>query len=100
METAVRKQYCPICKVEVGWSERYPAYLCGDCMNRAVSPDGRPVVFGNASINGGLVATYLDSRDAYLSDFCFVDGVECRAQEARFGGVVIMPTQLQNDSVA
>lgn len=60
-------------------------------MGRARTIDGRPVVFGNASINGGLVATFLDNREAYLSDVCFVDGVECRAQEARFGGVVMMP---------
>lgn len=93
METEVKRQACPICGAQVSWSERYPAYLCENCYSRAASEDGRPLVFGNLSINGGFVAFYADSMERYPAYICFVDGVECYADEARFGGIVIQPVK-------
>ena len=37
----------------------------------------------------GLKARYADTGEAYHDDMVFVDGIECRAREAHFGGVVI-----------
>lgn len=91
METKIRQQFCPICGIEVGWNERYPDYVCGECMGRVVSIDGRPVIFGNRSINGGLMAVYGDTFENCDSNFCLIDGVRCYAEEARFGGIVIRP---------
>lgn len=91
MEAEIKQQNCPICSAKVAWSESYPNYLCGSCYMRASSEDGRPLTFGNLSINGGFVAFYADTIERYESHKCFVDGIECYADEARFGGVVIQP---------
>lgn len=91
MEAKIRSQFCPICGAEVGWNERYPDHICGECTGRLVAVDGRPVIFGNRSINGGLIATYCDTFENYDSNLCIIDGLKCYAEEARFGGVVIRP---------
>ena len=83
-------QLCPICRAEVAPNPRYRAYLCQSCAARAVSADGRPLVFGNVSMSGGFAAAYADTGEPYPAEHvCFVDGVECWADEARFGGIVI-----------
>jgi hypothetical protein len=40
---------------------------------------------------GGYVAYYWDSNNAeeYNSHECYIDGIKCWADEARFGGIVI-----------
>lgn len=50
---------------------------------------GRPLEFGNTSFSGGFVAWYADTGEIRESHVCFIDGVCCRADEARFGGIVI-----------
>ena len=40
-------------------------------------------------MSGGYAAEYADTGDPYESHECFVDGIECYADEARFGGIVI-----------
>jgi hypothetical protein len=80
---------CPICGQARPEFERYPHAICSDCAAQAESADGRPLRFGNLAMSGGLAGTYADRGDPYLLDECFVRGVRCRAEEARFGGVVI-----------
>ncbi len=82
-------QKCPICGVKVERSSRYPRYVCRECAARARSIDGRPLEFSNADAFGGFVARYRDSGAEYSSHECYVDGVPCYADEARFGGIVI-----------
>ncbi len=82
-------QTCPICGIEVRANPRYPRYLCRDCAARAVAPDGRALRFCNADIGGGYLAFYADSEEPYPSHACVVDGIAYRADEARFGGIVI-----------
>lgn len=82
-------QYCPICRAEVPRFDRYPHYLCKDCAALAADRGGRALRFGNLSAFGGYWARYADSDEVYDSHVCFVKGVECRANEARFGGIVI-----------
>lgn len=86
------RQRCPICRASVTPNKRYPAYACDSCAERVVSPDGRPLVFGNVDISGGFEARYADSGETYGSHICVIDGVNCRADEAKFGGIVIQPT--------
>ncbi|MCK6545864.1 hypothetical protein L6R52_08345 [Myxococcota bacterium] len=86
-------QTCPICQTPVDRSERYPTYVCGSCASRAVDEHGRPLAFGNAGINGGFVAIYLDTGAPRHSHECYIDGVRCWADEARFGGIVITVPQ-------
>ena len=68
---------------------RYPRYLCHKCAPLASAPDGRLLNFANEGISGGYVAIYGDTGEPYDSHVCFVQGVTCWADEARFGGIVI-----------
>jgi hypothetical protein len=56
---------------------------------RASSRSGRVLAFSNAGLSGGFVARYADTGESYDSHECFIDGVRCHADEARFGGIVI-----------
>ena len=55
--------------------------------------DGRPLTFSNAGFDGGYVARYNDTGEPYDGHDCWIDGVACRANEARFGGIVIEVTR-------
>lgn len=84
-------QTCPICKTTVTPYPRYPKYVCNDCYERATNISGRKLVFYNVSISGGYIAYYADSdnKEEYKSHDCYIDAIKCRADEARFGGIVI-----------
>lgn len=88
MET--NKQYCPICNTEVVLYPRYPKYVCNECFNKATDKDGRKVTYENTYFMGyGCKGIYLDTREKYNNNICFIDGYQCIAGEARFGGIVI-----------
>ena len=91
-------QTCPICKNPVQPSERYPHYLCADCVSKAKSEDGRPLKFSNEDMSGGFIARYADTGESYPSHECYVDGAPCYADEYRFGGIVIQPISVNHDS--
>ena len=80
---------CPTCGVALKPVPRYPRYLCGTCASRATDQHGRSLTFCNESLSGGFVAAYVDTGQPYDSHACWVDGVACHADEARFGGIVI-----------
>lgn len=84
-------QICSICSNTVKSSPRYPKYVCSDCYKKATDINGRKLHFYNTSMSGGYVAYYADSDDKeeYESHDCYIDGIKCRADEARFGGIVI-----------
>ena len=86
-------QICPICSRQVQGNPRYPRYLCMNCANRAVAPDGRGLEFFNIGLSGGYAARYADTGADYPSHDCQVDGILCYADEARFGGIVIQTTR-------
>ncbi len=65
---------------------------------RATDEDGRLLTFTNVSLSGGFAALYRDTHEERNSNVCFIDGVECRADEARFGGIVIQPFDAENGS--
>jgi ADP-ribosylglycohydrolase len=94
LEKEIDKQYCPICKTEIKPFPRYPRYLCKRCSEKAVSSDGRPLGFLNESISGGFVAFFGDTKEKYDSHICFVEGIKCFADEARFGGIVIQTVEV------
>jgi len=89
METKIEKYSCPICHAELSPNPRYPNYVCRDCAGKAVSADGRRLEFYNVSLSGGFQAVYSDTKEVHNSHECFIEGVKCRADEARFGGIVI-----------
>ncbi|HEX3595451.1 MAG TPA: ADP-ribosylglycohydrolase family protein, partial [Polyangiaceae bacterium] len=77
---------CPICRARTPTSARYADYVCDPCTLRAVDEHGQPIAFGNAGLDGGVVARVNgEKRDVTT---CFIDGRACVVGEARFGGVV------------
>jgi ribA/ribD-fused uncharacterized protein len=80
---------CPICFQSVFHWERYPRAVCGDCHNKACDAQGRKLSFFNISMSGGFEAFLTETQEKYLSHTCYIDSVECRADEARLGGIVI-----------
>jgi hypothetical protein len=80
---------CPICKKQIRADLRYRFYVCGDCADKTTSPDGRALIFYNENLSGGCVGQYVDTGEVYASNECYIEGVKCIAEEARFGGIVI-----------
>ncbi|MEL6342040.1 MAG: hypothetical protein AAFV53_02835 [Myxococcota bacterium] len=90
----MRKTYtCPLCGATglLAWA-RYPRYVCGECVGRAVCEQGRPLTFFNLGVSGGFGAKYADDGSPRSSGVCFIDGRRCIADEARFGGIVVQLT--------
>jgi hypothetical protein len=85
------EQHCPICRNAVEPSERYPDYVCWDCCLRAADEAGRSLAFSNVSFSGGFAAIYRDTREERDSHICYIDGIECWADETHMGGIVIRP---------
>ena len=84
-------QRCPICRSSVTLNERYPNHVCGWCETRAVDDRGRTLQFANIDFSGGFAAFIESTGKPYDSHVCFIDGVACWADEARFGGIVTTP---------
>ncbi|MEO6710572.1 MAG: hypothetical protein ABIP42_13415 [Planctomycetota bacterium] len=45
--------------------------------------------FNNIDLSGGFEARYADTGEPYVGNQCYIGGVKCHAEEARFGGIVI-----------
>lgn len=84
------RQFCPICGTELRPNLRYPNLICGKCKTTATDIDGKLVEFFNEDMCGGCVGQYTDETP-YNSTICYIKGIKCQAQEARFGGIVIQP---------
>jgi len=82
---------CPICANPIRHWERYPQAVCSICYDKACDDKGRKLSFSNVSISGGFESTVTDTKEKYPSHICYIEGVECWADEARFGGIVIQP---------
>ena len=85
---------CPVCGVEQPALSRYPGHVCRDCVARASTEDGRRLTLVNTTAEGtGFAARYADTgelcEEVTLTHVVYVDGVRCRADEARIGGVVV-----------
>ena len=85
----MENQNCPICANEVSINTRYPKYVCTNCAELATDKAGRKLQFFNYSLSGGFQAIYDDTNAIYDSNVCFINQIECWADEARFGGIVI-----------
>lgn len=80
---------CPLCGQARPEFARYPLAVCSACAAQASSADGRRLRFEKEGLSGGLKGSYAEDGGSYASPECFIGGVRCRAEEARFGGVVI-----------
>lgn len=81
---------CPICSKQTPFSPRYPNYVCKECRNKATDENNRLLKFYNISASGGFQAIYNDTGEIYDSHICYIDNRKCFANEARFGGIVIL----------
>lgn len=88
---------CPSCAGPATQTKRYPHALCATCTGRATDLSGRPVAMSNVSLSGGFIARHRDDEtvcDQVTTDHrVLIDGLEFRAGEARFGGIVVRPTE-------
>jgi hypothetical protein len=85
---------CPICHIPLPIIERYPNYICPRCVTESVDESGRLLDFSNLSLSGGFEATYQDSGEVRKSHTCFIHGIECYADEAKLGGIVVEPISM------
>ena len=96
-----REQQCPICENTVPFQGRYPNYVCRDCIEEAppVNSDGRRISYTNVGVHGGIQSLVDGSaewrQDSDCEADCYVKGRQCRAEEGRFGGIVIQVVDLQ-----
>ena len=82
-------QQCPICKAEVKNNPRYPKYLCPSCAAKVSDESGRLLSISNANTPDGIEVLSTETGEIRKSRDCYVEGIKCCVQEARFGGVVI-----------
>ncbi|MFK7922727.1 MAG: hypothetical protein AB8H47_12260 [Bacteroidia bacterium] len=82
-------QICPNCSSRVSKYSRYPTYICVDCKALVTDAQGRKVSFGNTSFSGGCQGYYEGTDQKYDSNDCYIGSKRFRANEARFGGIVI-----------
>lgn len=85
---------CPICKGTNQCSARYPDSVCDTCLSTygTKTKDGKDIQFGNACMTGGVYIV-IEGKENDTS-LCYVNGVQCYAEEARFGGIVIRPSNI------
>lgn len=70
---------------------RYPERLCPACVLEAVDDRGRELRFENVGLSGGFRAVCTATGEATEHHLCIVRGRKCRADEGRFGGIVVVP---------
>ncbi len=80
---------CPLCFRHIPFNPRYPRAVCPDCIHLACDGQGQPLDFFNEDAGGGFIAVYRHSGARYPDHICFIRGVRCRADEGRFGGIVV-----------
>lgn len=85
----LKKHSCPICGILLVEYERYPRYVCPECKNKATDIKRRRLGIHNFDFSGGYSAKYIDTDESYDSHTCYIVGVECYADEAKFGGIVV-----------
>lgn len=88
---------CPVCGGPGRRSARHPGALCQQCQAAVVDEVGRLVTLANEGFSGGLEITVGSRiiRSPRAESFpLYVNGIECRAREYRFGGVVVQPLRV------
>ena len=94
IENVTEKHLCPVCNAELKSPQyacmRYPNHVCPTCSRKATDINGRQLKFFNPHPLGhGCAAKYTDNGEDYNSETCYIDGIECTAKQARFGGIVV-----------
>ena len=78
---------CPICEVKIEIFKRYPNAVCGQCFDKTVTEKGEKIEFYNINHGGGF-KSIVNNIEGEIHD-CYINGIQCYAEEHRFGGIVI-----------
>jgi ADP-ribosyl-[dinitrogen reductase] hydrolase len=88
-------QHCPVCGTLLRENPRYPRHVCAWCSAAVTDEAGRPVSLSNTTLTGGGYTAFApDGSPAspeVLAGRVWIGGVEHRAAEAYFGGIVVQP---------
>ena len=97
---------CPLClDILTYYTARYPKMICQKCSNgdngKILDSFGNEVSFSNIDISGGFASYHKiknnnnnnnDNENKIIQKedhMCWINSVQCYADEARFGGIVI-----------
>jgi hypothetical protein len=85
---------CPICNSPLTRLIRYPLSICGSCasIENIKDASGNTVTFCNTdALGGGFASLHTINGKTVKKEenICFVKGIKCFAEEARFGGIII-----------
>lgn len=83
----MKNKNCPICDKNMIYSERYPKMICHTCIELTVNKNGESIKFYNIDITGGFISIVNDVKGEEHE--CYINNRKCRADEARFGGIVV-----------
>jgi len=83
----MKNKNCPICDKNMFSFERYPNMICNECIELAVNKNGESIKFYNIDHTGGFISMVNDVKGEEHE--CFINNIKCRADEARFGGIVV-----------
>jgi len=83
----MKNKNCPICEKNMLHFERYPNMICHGCVELAVNKNGESIKFYNIDHTGGFMSIVNDIKGEEHE--CFINNRKCRADEARFGGIVV-----------
>lgn len=88
-----RAHSCPICAAPaIGHAWQYES-VCDTCYDKAVCNEGRRFVSYNTAVSGGFEAKHLDDKTMCAQvtgdNRCWIEGIECYTNEAKFGGTFI-----------
>ena len=87
---STNKHTCPICHAPMSFSLRYPRAVCSQCAAQAGNERGELLDFYNETLPGsGFRAVVRETGEPHRSHICYIRGIRCYADEARFGGIVI-----------
>jgi len=78
---------CPICENTMLKIERYPNMICSECSELTVTEKNVKIEFFNIDHTGGFISV-VNNVEGDIHE-CYVNNIECSAEEGRFGGIVI-----------
>ena len=83
----MKNKNCPICDKNMMYLERYPKMICHECIELTVNKNGESIKFYNIDHTGGFMSIVDDVKGEEHE--CYINNIKCRADEARFGGIVV-----------
>ena len=83
----MKNKNCPICDKNMMYLERYPKMICQECIELTVNKNGESIKFYNIDHTGRFVSMVNDIKGEEHE--CYINNIKCRADEARFGGIVV-----------